>query len=525
MRNRIAVLASALALFAVAGGAAWGQGAASVLNGAYTDAQAQRGADQFSAHCAACHGSGLTGNGEAPALVGGEFISNWAGLTLGDLFERIRTTMPQDNPGKLSRGQYAEILSFILKSNGYPAGQKEMDSRTEFLKAVAFVPPGAEGHAQAAPAAPAPAAQTAQTVAPAAGGQARAPRPPMFPPADLKALDAANQASGVLSATANDPRNAPNAQPNPYVSDEHFFKLPDGRKFGSSSSVAVDSKGHVWVAERCGANNCAGSPVNPVVEFDAKGNYVKSFGAGMILFPHSLFIDKKDHLWISDGHVDAAAKKGNVVLEFDASGKLLRTMGTPGASGNDSKTFNEPNSVLVAPNGNIFIADGHEAGPGHNARVMKFDSKGNFIKQWGDHGIGGGQFDVPHTLAMDSKGNLYVGDRWNNRIQSFTQDGKLLKIYTQFGRPSGIYIDKNDIMYSTDSESRSPMGYGYHPGWKRGVRIGSVKDGIVTAFIPDTDPNPDAGATSGGEGIWADNKGNVYSAQVGQRNVVRYGKK
>src|SRR3978361_2120385 len=126
MRNRIVVLASALALFAAAGGAAWGQGSASVLNGAYTDAQAQRGLSQYSQHCAACHGSGLTGNGEAPPLVGGEFISNWAGLTLGELFERIRTTMPQDNPGKLSRGQYAEVLSFMLKANGYPAGQKEM---------------------------------------------------------------------------------------------------------------------------------------------------------------------------------------------------------------------------------------------------------------------------------------------------------------------------------------------------------------------------------------------------------------
>ncbi len=526
MRSRLVVLAGVLAASAALGGSAWAQTTSSVLDGVYTDAQAGRGNVQYSQHCAACHGSGLTGNGEAPALVGGEFISNWAGLTVGDLFERIRTTMPQDNPGKLSRDQYADILSFLLKSNGYKAGQKELDRRTPFLNAIAFVPPPQEGHAAAAPAASAP-AQTAQATGamPAAGGQARPARPPMFPPADLKALDAANQASGVLSATANDPRNAPNMQPNPYVADEHFFKLPDGRKFGSSSSVAVDSKGHIWVAERCGANNCAGSPINPVVEFDAKGNYVKSFGAGMILFPHSLFIDKNDHLWIADGHVDAAAKKGNVVLEFDTSGKLLRTMGTPGASGNDAKTFNEPNSVLVAPNGNIFIADGHEAGPGHNARVMKFDSKGNFIKQWGEHGIGGGQFDVPHTLAMDSKGNLYVGDRWNNRIQAFTQDGKLLKIYTQFGRPSGIYIDKNDILYSTDSESRSPMGYGYHPGWKRGIRIGSVKDGIVTAFIPDTDPNPDAGATSGGEGIWADSKGNVYSAQVGQRNIVRYAKK
>ena len=123
---------------------------------------------------------------------------------------------------------------------------------------------------------------------------------------------------------------------------------------------------------------------------------------------------------------------------------------------------------------------------------MKFDAKGKFIKQWGEHGIGGGQFEVAHCLAMDKEGHLYVGDRWNNRIQEFDQDGKLLKIFTQFGRPSGIFIDKNDIMYSTDSESRSPMGYGYHPGWKRGIRIGSVKDGVVTAFIPDTDPNPEA---------------------------------
>src|SRR6185312_8747376 len=218
MKSRIAILSAALAVSATIGGVAWAQGTSSVLDGVYTEAQAARGNAQYSQHCAACHGSGLTGNGEAPALVGGEFISNWAGLTLGDLFERIRTTMPQDNPGKLSRGQYAEILSFILRSNGYPAGQKEMDSRTEFLKAVAFVPPVPGGHAQAAPSPAAPAAQTAQAAAPAAGGQARAPRPPMFPPADLKALDAANQASGVLSTTANDPRNAPNIQPNSYVS-------------------------------------------------------------------------------------------------------------------------------------------------------------------------------------------------------------------------------------------------------------------------------------------------------------------
>ena len=141
MSSRIAILAAALAVSAGIGGVAWAQGGPTVLDGVYTAAQAEQGQAQFSQHCAACHGSGLTGNGEAPALVGGEFISNWAGLTVGELFERIRTTMPQDNPGKLSRAQYAQILAFILKSNGYPAGQKELDQRTEFLKAIGFVPP------------------------------------------------------------------------------------------------------------------------------------------------------------------------------------------------------------------------------------------------------------------------------------------------------------------------------------------------------------------------------------------------
>lgn len=522
MRKTITLLGAVLCLSAAVGGAVWAQSASTTMTGVYTEAQAARGEAQFATNCAPCHGSSAQGNGEAPALTGAEFTSDWIGLTLGDLFDRIRTTMPQDQPGKLSRDQYADITAFILKINGYPAGQKDLDKRSEYLKAIGFVAPGKQSDA----AAPAQYAQneTPGTATDAAPARAMRARPPMFPPSDLAALDQAEKASGVLSDTANDPRNAPGTQPDPYTADEHFFKLPEGRHFGSTSSVAGDSKGHIWVAERCGANNCAGSPINPVVEFDAKGNYIKSFGAGLILFPHDLWIDRHDHLWIADGHVDAASKKGNDVIEFDQNGKVLMTLGTPGASGNDSTTFNEPNAVITAPDGTIFISDGHEAGPGHNARVMKFDAKGHFIKQWGEHGINGGQFEVPHTLAMDREGHLYVGDRWNNRIQEFDQDGKLLKIFTQFGRPSGIYIDRNDIMYSTDSESREPMGYGYHPGWKRGIRIGSVKDGIVTAFIPDTMPDPDKTATSGGEGIWADGKGTVYSAQVGQKNVVRYSK-
>src|SRR5579871_1471176 len=185
MRNRLAILAAGLCLTAAIGGSVWAQTSASVLDGIYTDAQAARGQEQFAQNCAACHGSGLTGNGEAPALVGAEFISDWAGLTVGELFDRIKNTMPQDNPGKLSRDQYADILSFILKENGYPAGQKELDRRSEYLKAIAFVPPPAAGggqpHASAAP--PVQVAQAsagAATDAAQAGAQARTPRGPQF---------------------------------------------------------------------------------------------------------------------------------------------------------------------------------------------------------------------------------------------------------------------------------------------------------------------------------------------------------
>src|ERR1017187_9509394 len=121
--------------------------------------------------------------------------------------------------------------------------------------------------------------------------------------------------SGALAQDSN----APNSQPNPYRTIRDFFKLPSGRVMGSSSAVAVDHKGNIWGADRRGANNCAGSKLDPVMEFDKNGNFVKAFGAGKMLFPHGLTIDKDDHLWIADGHVGNGI--GDVVLEFDQGGK------------------------------------------------------------------------------------------------------------------------------------------------------------------------------------------------------------
>jgi sugar lactone lactonase YvrE len=316
--------------------------------------------------------------------------------------------------------------------------------------------------------------------------------------------------------TAADP--VPNSQPDPYSLGMSWGKLPEGRMWGSTSAVDIDRDGKsIWVAERCGANSCEGKNDPPILKFDASGNLMKSFGAGMLLFPHGICVDKQGNIWVTDGH--AKGDKGFQVFKFSPEGKVLMTLGKAGVAGDGPDTFTEPNDVAIAPNGDIFVSDGHTPNKG-NARVVKFTKDGKFIRQWGGHGSGPGQFEVPHALAFDSKGRLFVGDRANNRIQIFDQDGKFLAEWKQFSRPSGIYIDKNDIIYVTDSESTDRDGYGHNPGYKRGIRIGSAKDGTVTAFIPD--PSPGAGATSTSEGVAADAAGNVYGAEVGPKDLKRY---
>jgi len=110
----------------------------SVWDGVYTAEQAQRGSKLYANECASCHGTALNGGESAPPLTGGEFFSNWNGLTVGDLFERIRVSMPADKPGKLSREQDADILAFMLNVNQFPEGKTELDHRTEVLKQIRF---------------------------------------------------------------------------------------------------------------------------------------------------------------------------------------------------------------------------------------------------------------------------------------------------------------------------------------------------------------------------------------------------
>jgi DNA-binding beta-propeller fold protein YncE len=314
---------------------------------------------------------------------------------------------------------------------------------------------------------------------------------------------------------------APNSQPNPYRTIENYFQLPEGRTMGSSSAIDIDRAGNIWVADRCGANTCVNSPLAPIMKFDSKGKLLASFGAGMFVFPHGIMIDRDGNVWVSDGQ--GRNGKGQQVFKFSPDGKVLMTMGKAGEAGDGPDTFNQPSAVAIGRNGDIFVADGH--GGNTNARIVKFTKDGKFIKTWGKKGTGPGEFDAPHALAFDSKGRLFVADRGNNRIQIFDQDGAFVDQWTQFSRPSGLFIDRNDAIYVSDSESREKAGYGNHPGWKRGIRVGSAKDGSVAAFIPNPDPDPDASATSGAEGVVADASGAIYGAEVGEKDVKKYLKK
>ncbi len=321
-----------------------------------------------------------------------------------------------------------------------------------------------------------------------------------------------------------------NGLPNPYETVRNFGTLPDGRSWGSVSAVAIDVDGKsLWAGDRCGSNSCAGSTVNPIVKLDPSGKVVAQFGAGLIMWPHGIDVDKQGNVWVVDARSATpaeiakfpnAAGKGHTVLKFSPQGKLLLTIGTPGTAGAPPQALTEPNDVAIAADGSIFIAEAHndqfmdQNAPQGVGRISKWTPDGKLIKTFGTYGYGPGQFRGAHALAFDSKGRLFVADRGNRRIQIFDQDGKHLDTWYQFSRISGLHITADDTLYAIDSESDD----NYNPGWRKGLRVGSARTGEVWYFVPEhvsKQASGMGGYGSMGEGVTVDAQGVVYAGEVG----------
>jgi DNA-binding beta-propeller fold protein YncE len=268
------------------------------------------------------------------------------------------------------------------------------------------------------------------------------------------------------------------AQSSGYHLVPRWAKLPAGMEWGEVSAAAVDAKDTVLVFRRSDP---------PIMEFDRSGGLLKSWGQGLFVWPHGIRVDRTGNIWVTDGR--AQNGRGQQVFKFDRSGTLLMTLGTKGVAGEGPDRFNGPCDVAVAANGDIFVADGHV-----NARVVKFDKNGTFLKAWGKKGSGQGEMSVPHSLALDSRGRVIVTDRGNHRLQVFDAEGNFVDQWTGFGTmPDGIVITADDTMYVADVAEGGD-----------GITIASAKDGKIREKISGGRP----------EGMAVDSHGTIYGGET-----------
>jgi DNA-binding beta-propeller fold protein YncE len=319
----------------------------------------------------------------------------------------------------------------------------------------------------------------------------------------------------------------PNPAPNV---TKNWGELPAGRTWGTTAGIDVDPlDGHIWAYERCAAGTAGGGPVScdnnlvdPVFKFDRNtGAVLANFGKGLMVTPHGIAVDKDGNVWIADFAGTEAGTKGHQVHKFSPTGETLLSLGTAGKPGNADGQFNQPNDVVIGPDGSSYVSDGHDGqgmttnaaiaeglARGATARVSKFTADGTFVKSWGKLGVRHGEFRTPHALAFDSQGRLWVADRGNHRLEIFDQDGNYLESRYAYGRISGIFI-KDDMVYAIDSES-SPLN---HPNWRNGVRIGPLDEDRITAFVPPFEREDRVYQGTAGEGVAVDADGNVYAAE------------
>ena len=337
----------------------------------------------------------------------------------------------------------------------------------------------------------------------------------MLPPSGITGTPADNVTDPAL-------RGLPN--PNPTVIED-WGKLPNGREWGSTAGADIGPDGHVWAYDRCGGGldgGCDTNLVDPIVKYHKDtGELLAAFGAGVFVTPHGLHVADDGNVWATDFAGNADGTKGHQVHKFSPTGELLMSLGTAGQPGSGPGQLNQPNDVITTPEGIIFVADGHSGqsarpGPGSTGRILKYTAEGEFLMEWGEIGIGPGEFRTPHALELDSRGRLFVADRGNHRIQIFDQNGNYLDSYYQFSRISGLFMTDDDMLYAIDSETSG----GNHPGWATGIRIGSAHADVVTAFIPGHAYQERPWNTAG-EGVAVDADGNVYGAEgPGSRPAV-----
>jgi hypothetical protein len=363
----------------------------------------------------------------------------------------------------------------------------------------------------------------------------------------LTAMLIAGLATAALGQQPQYPK--PTDLPNPYRLVEGWPTLPpsmNGGRWGEVIRVHVHSDGNIWIFHRCfntvppGSATCIGrGEANPpILQFDPSGRLLKAFGVGMFGYPHGFTMDRDGSLWVSDVNDSdtvlgmparnaAGVVFGQEVLKLDQNGKVLMMLGKMGVGGSGTDTFDRPTGVAVAPNGDIFVSDGHSPNKSNNGRVLKFSRDGRFIKAWGHKGSAPGDFDDPHDIFVGgSLGHVYVADRRNSRVQIFDQDGSFITAWHQFGQPSSVFVGPDDTLYVgsafRDESSRRNDAARPQPSELRGIVVGSAIDGSLRAFIPDpTDLNTVDRGTSA-SGIAADAMGNIYAADVGAHKLRKY---
>ena len=317
------------------------------------------------------------------------------------------------------------------------------------------------------------------------------------------------------------------ALPNPYRLVDGWAKFSDGREIGAVGDTLVDPDGeHIWAVIRCDAPGelfgweCRDSDLDPIIKFDSEGNAVQSFGGGLFIWPHGLDIDSDGNVWVTDAvrqrNIPEGDARGHHVIKFSPEGEVLMVLGTPGEPGTGPDHFTSPADVVVADNGDIFVADGHE--PESNNRIVKYSSDGEYLMSWGGTGYAPAQFRGVHAIAIDLEGRVFVADRWNNRIQIFDQNGEHLASWTQFGRPSGIAFDDHGRIYVADSESDNVQ----NPGWEMGIRIGDAATGWVEEFILFQWGDPHVIGGNGAEFVAVDSAGNLYGGEPRPRKLQKY---